>query len=432
MRSVITAILGLTLAACQQAEAPSTTEELALQDQAGLNEILDGYVDRGSFPFLYARLETLDGTVLYEHSAANKALVPGDIPINGDTWIRIWSMSKIVTISTVLDLAEDGILSLEDPITKYIPEFADLEVAVMPDGSPLLADRDAAKTASCPLDTVALKRDITIRDLLTHEAGFYYALTGVTCIDDGLNAADLPKAIDSEDLIARLATLPLIQQPGDYHYGTNTTVLGLVAERATGKSLKALVEERITGPLNIDGLQYGKPEGVTLLPRFSGASGALKTAERGELDIFSDNVPDYDPDHALYLGGEGMLGTADGYTDFLRMLLNRGELEGHRVLDEDTIVDLTSPQTQLDNPFGHDGYNIWVNNGKLVDGSQGRGGLWIGGGYEGTHYWIDPELGFVGVVMTQVFAAPSDGWTRDETFREAVYDRLVVGGERYR
>lgn len=425
-------LLSLLLVACS-----SPTEPLELRDPAGLDQILDDYVSAGAYPFLYARLEDAEGRVVYEHASVNPALVPADIPINGDTWIRIWSMSKIVTISTLLDLREDGLLSLDDPVSQHIPEFAGMRVAVDPNGRRLTelsaaswgnpAIKAAASRLPCPLPTQPLQREFTLADLLKHEAGFYYATTNIACLDQRLAAADLPQATDSDDLINRLAQLPLIQQPGaGYFYGTNTTVLGLVAERATGKSLKQLVAERITGPLGIEGLQYGLPQGVSLLPRISGASGKLQVAQAGELDIFGPHVPDYELEHALYLGGEGMLGTADGYADFLRLLLLRGQLNDQRVLDDATITELTSPQTQLDNPYGHDGYNLWVNNGKLANGKQGRGGLWIGGGYEGTHFWIDPEYGFVGVIMTQAYAMPPDAWGRDERFREAVYDRLVV------
>jgi CubicO group peptidase (beta-lactamase class C family) len=228
-------------------------------------------------------------------------------------------------------------------------------------------------------------------------------------------------------LVERLASLPLIQQPGaGYFYGTNTTVLGVVAERATGKSLRELVEQRITSRLKIDGLRYGLPEGATLLPRISGRDGHLRVAEAGELDILGPEVPDYAPGHELYLGGEGMLATADGYADFLRMLLNGGSLNGYRLLEESSIADMTAPHTQLDSPFGYNGYNLWVNNGKRTDGSIGIGGLWIGGGYEGTHFWIDPRRGFVGVVMTQMYWTPESGWNRDEEIRRVVYEQLGI------
>ncbi len=407
------------LAACQGSEKESP---ISIANPAALDKVLDDYVAADAFPFLYARIEDKQGRLIYEHGVVNPEVAPGAV-VDGQTWIRIWSMSKIVTISTLLDLVEDGLLSLDDPVTKFIPEFEDLQVAVAPDGADLSVIED--KAAACPLQLAPVESVMTVLDLINHQAGFYYATTGIECLDSLLASSNLPMAENSQVLVDLMAKLPLIQQPGtNDHYGTNTTVLGIVAERASGKSLKQLVEERVTGPLEIEGLQYGLPEGVSLLPRMSAADGAFREAHRGELDIFGPDVPDYAPDHELYLGGEGMLATADGYADFLRMLLSRGELNGHRVLEVATIEDITSPHTQLDSPYGYNGYNLWVNNGKRPDGSEGEGGLWIGGGYEGTHFWIDPKREFVAVVMTQTFGTPELGWDRDEEFREVVYEQI--------
>ena len=405
-------------ASCQSGDEP----RVSLADPAAIDRMIDDYVDVGAYPFVYVRLEDKDGSVIYEHGAANAELLPVS-SVDGQTWLRIWSMSKIVTISIVLDLVEEGVLSLDDPVVDYIPEFTDLQVAVSAGGEDLSLLRD--KSAACPIRLVTVESEMKVIDLINHKAGFYYATTGMPCIDGPLADSNLPMADNSQDLIDRLATLPLIQQPGtNDHYGTNTTVLGLVAERATGKSLKQRVEQRVTGPLGINGLQYGLPSGVTLLPRISGRDGVLREAYPGELDIFGPDVPDYDPGHALYLGGEGMLGTTDGYADFLRMLLNRGTLNDHRFLDEASIKDMTSPQTQLDSAFGYNGYNLWVTSGKMNINAVGQPGLWVGGGYEGTHFWIDPKREFVGVIVTQIYWVPESGQMRDETLRSAIYRQI--------
>ncbi len=116
-----------------------------------------------------------------------------------------------------------------------------------------------------------MENEMTVLHLINHQSGFYYATTGIPCIDSALAEQNLSTSVNSKELIDRMARLPILQQPGSTDfYGTNTTVLGLVAERATGKSLKQLVEERLTGPMGISGLQYGLPEGVELLPSFSG------------------------------------------------------------------------------------------------------------------------------------------------------------------
>lgn len=395
----------------------------ALADPGAVDAVIDGYVEAGAFPFIYARLEDRDGNVFYEHSAANEDLVKG-FQVDGSSWMRIWSMSKIVTISVVMDLIEDGVLELSDPVTKYIPEFATLEVAVSPSGADLslIDDKDSA----CPLKRVPVKYQMTVLDLINHRGGFFYEWTGIDCLDSLINTIDPPTAKNSEDLIARLAKLPLINQPGTTsYYGMGTAVLGLVAERATGKSLKQLVAERATGPMGIEGLQYGLPEGETLPPRTSGKGGVLHEALPAEVQEFGTRFPPYEPESELYLGGEGMVATADAYADFARMLLRRGELNGYRFLEESTVEEMAAPHTELDSEWGHNGYNLWVSNGKLADGETGPAPLWIGGGYEGTHYWIDPEREFVGLIMSQIVQVPEVGHGRDDAIRKAIYQQLI-------
>ena len=123
------------------------------------------------------------------------------------------------------------------------------------------------------------------------------------------------------------------------------------------------------------------------------------------------------------LGGEGMICTTNGYCDFLRMLLNNGELNGHRMLNPETIADLTSPHTQLDNPYGHNGYNLWVSSDSMRLKGQGDQNLWIGGGYEGTHFWIDTSRNLVGTIMTQMFWVYDGafGYTKEGRIRGEIY-----------
>ena len=125
-----------------------------IPDPDAVDAVLDRFVDEGYYPFIYARLEDRDGNVVYEHGAVNRDLLP-DADIDGQTWIRIWSMSKIVTISTVLDLVEDGVLNLEDPVADYIPEFADMQVAVTADGRSLSEVERERGPSACPVRTGA-------------------------------------------------------------------------------------------------------------------------------------------------------------------------------------------------------------------------------------------------------------------------------------
>lgn len=420
LRFIFFLVMTATTNSCSE-KAVETTLEI---DPAKLNEVVDHFVDKGFYPFIYARIEDLDGNMIYEHGSVNKELLP-DTKIDGDSWIRIWSMSKIVTISLALDLVEDGILSLDDSVSKYIPEFKDLKVAVSDTGKSLIELDWSAKGEACPIQRVENDSVMTVRHLINHQAGFYYATTGIPCLDSLLAAQNLPKAKNADDLIKRMAKLPLIQHSGtDYFYGTNTTVLGLVAERASGKNLQQLVTERITEPLNIKGLQFRPPANQKLTPKFTGRDSILRVANRGELDIFGPDVPDYDINNQLYFGGEGMVATADGYADFVRMLLKRGELNGHRFLDKKTVEEIYAPHTQLDSPYGYNGYNLWISGDSMRVKQQGEPGLWIGGGYECTYFWADPKRNFVGIIMSQNNEVRPPGYELNDAFRGALYKQF--------
>jgi len=412
------------IAALSLAATPALAQEKSWQltDDSAVDVVVDGYVDNGSLPLVYVRVEDKHGDVIYEHSARNSDLVSQ--PVDGDTWLRVWSMSKIITISAALDMIEDGVLKFDDPVTDYIPEFSDLVVATGPNGENLAemanqawgdeAVREALETMPCPLPTVPVETVMTVRDLLNHKGGFYYTFQPTECLNAAMGEQEIGAAQSSDELIADLAALPLIRQPGSgYYYGMNTTVLGLVMERAKDQSLQEIVRERITGPLGIENLRYGLPEGEEMLPRFVGDEGVLRVADPAELDIYRTPPQGYDPDVPLYLGGEGMIGTSAAYADFLHMLLGRGVVGDTRILEEITIEALSSPHTQLGNPGGYNGYNLWVSDG-----------LWIGGGYEGTHFWVDTERELIGLVMSQVHNRPEAGNGVNEAVRDAIYERL--------
>ena len=391
-------------------------------DNAPLDSIIDKYVHSGLHPFLYARIKDRSGNVIYEYGAVNQDIFPGE-NIDENTLIRIWSMSKIVTITLVMDLIEDEIINLDEPVVKYIPEFAKLNVATDENGISVALVDSISKV--CPYELRSIKSKMTLRHLINHEAGFYYATTENKCINKVLANNKLPRAVNSDDLINKISELPLIQQPGESHfYGTNTTILGLVAERATGKSLKDLIKERMTDPLGINGLKYNIDINEKLLPSVTGIDTVLRFAKDGELDIFGPEFPSYEPDNKVYLGGEGMVATADGYCDFLRIFLNRRGLNGKHFLKSESIDEITSPHTQLDNKWGYNGYNLWVTGDTLRKSGWGDEGLWQGGGYEGTQFWIDPKRNFVGVVMTQSNLLQKEAYEFYNDFRGELYNQI--------
>ena len=398
-------------------------------NQSKLDIIIDKYVQNNSHPFIHVRFEDKLGNVIYEHNSINRKFLPKE-NINGQTLIRIWSMSKIVTISLFMDLVEDKIVSLDDLVEEYIPEFSDLSVATDEEGTSLTL-LDSMKNI-CPFELNKNNTKMTLRHLINHEAGFYYATTQNKCINQEMAKVNLPKAVNSDDLISRFAKLPLIQKPGDSHfYGTNTTILGLVAERATGKTLNELIKSKMTTPLKINGLKYNLNKGESLLPRFSGKNDSLRFAHDGDFDIFGPDFPSNSPDNNIFLGGEGMIASADGYCDFLRMLTNHGSLNQEQFLSPQTVKEITSPHTQLENDWGYNGYNLWVTSDTLRKLGVGDSDLWQGGGYEGTEFWIDSKRGFVGVKMSQLHPIPKNGHEFYNEFRGEVYRQIFSFEEQY-
>ena len=405
-------------------------KESLIYDSNSLDSLVSKYIDNGSQALLLVRLEDKHGNEIYQNSFKNNKLVP-DHNINESTWFRIWSMSKIVTISITMDLVEDGLLNLNDPVSKYIPELSNLKVALSNNNQALtsyaqaLGNDKSELQDPCPLNLVESNSEMTVLQLINHEAGFYYSTTGIKCLDNALDSKNLAASKNSNELIKKLSELPLIDHPGNKDfYGLNTTVLGLVNERASGESLDNLVKNRITVPMKINGLQYNKNSDTKLLPVFSGVDSIIRLANDGELDIMGSYVPGYQTENELFMGGEGMIGTADGYADFLRMLLNHGELNGHRFLNESSVKEIYSPHTQLDNEYGYNGYNLWITSSLMKKQGFGDEGLWTGGGYEGTHFWIDPKRDFVGLIMTQMFETPKAGHGRDNEIRGEVYKQI--------
>ena len=404
-----------------------------IKNKNELDQILNQHITDGSYPFLYAHIENIDGDILYQHGTVNKDLFPA-LSVNKDTWIRIWSMSKIVTITIIMDLVEENIIQLNDPVLDYIPEFSNLKVAQSSSGVSLSRYTNADfvsnpemvdKSDACPITLAETDSIMRITHLINHRAGFYYADTRIPCLDSLSYKADIPNSIDSENLIKTLSTMPLIQHPGErYHYGLNTTVLGLVAERATGKTLGQLVKERITKPCNIPDFQYKLPKNKKLISPVTGRDGYLRLANPGELDIMGRNVPKYDPRQPLFLGGEGMLATADSYADFLRLLLNKGKLNHHRFLNKETLEKMFSNIDTKDEHGISTGFGLFITGEILKKSGKGDSGLLEGGGYESTSFWIDPKRKFVGLLMTQANQSPDKAGLGSgvyDKFRGALY-----------
>lgn len=351
--------------------------------------------------------------------------VENKVPLTGATIFRIASMSKPITSVAVMILVEDGKLNVTDPLSKFVPEFKDMKV--------LIPSKDG-KT----YETVKANREITIHDLLTHSSGISYRLfnkpfVGKMYADAGISdgLSETPGTIG--DNIRKLAKMPLACQPGAaWEYGLNTDVLGYVVEVVSGKSLEDFVAERIFKPLKMNDTCF-------ILKRENRAKlsalylvGADKTITRvGDkpvtLDaaVFSATYPTRDGKY--YSGGAGLVSSIGDYFRFCQTMLNRGELEGVRVLKAETVDGMTNNQLgELRIPMpGSDamgyGFGVLTEKGKESSKDPAGVGTYSWGGAFGTSFWIDPKNQIVGVFMSQVF--PPD-FTLATEFKRLTYEAL--------
>ncbi len=328
-------------------------------------------------------------------------------PMRTDTIFRIASMTKALTTVAAMMLYEEGRFLLKDPVAKYLPAFANLKVA-LPGGG-----------------TEALKRPLTIHDLLTHTAGMSYGPGPASAAYEKAGLTDWYLVGKDETLAAwadRFATLPLQSQPGEqFIYGFATDVLGRLVEVVSGQPLDRFIKERITDPLRmLDTSFFLPPDKVDRLANVYGLEhGQLRLMETAARSDFV-NGP-----RKLLSGGAGMLSTAGDYTRLLQMLLNKGELDGVRLLAPKTVELMTADHLGTKSRGDADGFGLgfWVNvhlGGFTELGSEGAFG-W-GSAYF-PQYTVDPKERLVILFMTQL--RPAGNSTLHLRVRNLTYQALM-------
>ncbi len=320
-----------------------------------------------------------------------------------DTVFRIASQTKAITSAAVMSLVEEGKIALGDPVSRYIPGFARTTVA-MP--------TDAANGSGGEIKIVPARRQILVRDLLTHTAGISYGTNPQVAAQyeaKGLGPAagyGWYTADKSEPIcttMETLATLPFVAQPGtEWVYGYNTDVLGCIVERASGMSLDEFIRARITGPLGMKDTQFYLPAGQRerLAAVYgSGPDGKIVRAPDG-----ARGQGHYiDGPHKSFAGGAGLLSTARDYARFLEMIRRGGELDGVRVLSPRAVDLMTTNQIgTLHSPNGLGyGYGFETTDRYGANGMESVGSFGWAGAY-GTTYRVDPKTKTVAVMMIQM------------------------------
>jgi CubicO group peptidase (beta-lactamase class C family) len=401
MRSALGSIAVAILAGTLSAQAPSPKPALASERVSRIDRLLQQYVEENRVAGVVA-LVLRDGRPVYERAYGWSDKESGR-RMTTDTIFRIASQTKAITSVAILALVEEGKIGLADPVSRFIPSFAETMVAVR---------NDAGMTL------VPAKRPVTIRDLLTHTAGISYGTQADVAklyeakglgpaAGFGWYTADKDEPIC--DTMERLGTLPLVAQPGErWVYGYNTDVLGCVVERASGVPLDRFVRERITGPLDMKDTQFFLvPEQRARLAAVysSGSDGrAVRAVEgaRGQGHYV-------DGPRRSFAGGAGLLSTARDYARFLEMIRHGGALDGVRILSPRAVRLMTTDQIGSLYPTEGLGFGLGFETTDRygAKGMDAEGAYGWGGAY-GTEYRVDPEARLVMVLMLQLMPGTID------------------------
>ena len=277
-------------------------------DQADIDNIrqrMQEAVDGEFIPGALILVGNSDGVGLLETAGFQTSA--GRNPVNSQTIFRIYSMTKPIVSVAAMSLIEDGLLALDDPIEKYIPEFSNLQVI----------DRDSGEVR-------AARNPITVENLLTHESGLVQAIFSPDSELGKMYQRDFPDYSDitARDLAGRIGKLPVYFEPGSaWHYGHSTDVLGAVLEVAAGKALDQVLNERIFEPLGMDETSF-----------YLSSDKAERIAEPNFGDM-ADNTQV----RAMLSGGGGLNSTTEDYVRFAEMLLRGGEYRGTRIIEESTL-----------------------------------------------------------------------------------------------
>lgn len=343
-------------------------------------------------------------------------------PMTKDTIFRIYSQTKPITGVAMMILYEEGKWKLDDPVSKYVPEFASLRVfkGVNADGS---------------FDTVPADRPPTMRELMSHSGGFAYGLVPDNPIDKAYVSTGVLGAKSKEEFVQRVAALPLVAQPGTrWKYSVSVDIQGLIIEKLTGMTLGDFMKSRIFDPLKMTDTGFWLP--ADKADRL--ASLYLRSPKDKKLVPASGfMVIDITKPPALASGGGGLVSTNADYARFAQMLLNGGELDGRRILKpetvklmrtnmlSDTIMNSDTPpfNTAAGRGFGLD-FAVVMDSAKA--GPQGQG-TFSWGGAAGTWFWIDPtnDLFFLG--MIHILNKDGDPAIKDidDDSAKLVYDALI-------
>ncbi len=378
MKRACAVLCGLLLTSCQGAGS-------------GLHRVIDGRIDSGEY-LGAVTLVARHGRILELHAAGHRDLARSE-PMAADSIFRIYSMTKTVATVAALMLAEEGAFALDDPVARFLPEFA--KPQVFTGGS---AEAPQLRPAA---------RQLTIRHLLIHASGFAVGGADAPEAVELLRRAALDEATDLRDFCRRLAAAPLAVDPGTrFNYdGVPLVVIGRLVEIVSGLAFDRFLRERIFAPLGMPDTGFAVP-----------------AAERGRIVAMTSTDADgrlvASPEYAGRVAGEpinrypsaagGLYSTAGDYYRFSQMLLNGGTLDGVRILERESVAEMMTNQLpRLDPPAieFRPGAGFGLGGEVVVDparrGLAGSPGIFGWPGAASTWYFIDPREQFVAILLMQ-------------------------------
>jgi len=393
------------------ADLPTAKPEsvgMSSQRLGKLKSEMQALVDRNQLPGVVTMVAK-DGKVV-EFDVAGKRDVESGAPLQKDSIFRIYSMSKPITGVAMMMLFEEGKWQLNDPVSKHIPEFANLKVAKV-------------NPQSGAVTQVAPDHPMTMRELMSHSGGLTYGVFGSTPVDKmytDVNVLDRDATLQA--MIDKLGKIPLLHQPGErWHYSVSVDVQGYLVEKLSGQPFAEFLKQRIFDPLGMKDTAFYVP--ADKLNRFV----SFYTYDKDRKFVAHPGVPDFSKPPGAPSGGGGMVSTAMDYMRFCQMLLNGGELDGHRLLSPLSVQLMRSNVLPVSartmGPGTGFGLDFAVVEDPVAAGGYGGEGTFYWGGYAGTWFWIDPVYNMIVVGMIQIRGDGSPdvrGLSRNLTYQAIV------------
>lgn len=414
--SVVSILLLIGLSVRAQTLTPAKPEQAGLSSQrlSRVDELVNSYLNSGQIPGAVVFIAR-NGKIVH-HKAYGYSNLENKTPLKPNDIFRIASQSKAVSSLAVMMLFEEGKFLLDEPVSKYIPEFKNPRVLVN------FNEKDSSYF------TEPAKSEPTIRQLLTHTSGIDYAGIGNEEFKAIFAKAGVPSGIGNHegligDKMKILAKLPLKHHPGErFTYGLNIDVLGYLVEIWSGMSLDQFFKTRIFTPLGMNDTYFYLPKEKhnRLVTLYETRDGKL-AKPTGK--IYDNVTPEYPTlSGTYYSGGAGLSSTVEDYAKFLQLFINGGVYNGKRLLSRKTIELMLTNQVQppLTNQIGLGfGLETTANDYQSI---YSLGSFSWGGAFN-THYWGDPKEKLVGLIFTNMYNSPV--WTIGEKFKIATYQAIA-------